>query len=176
MAGYRHCRRKNLVFGLLMPRRRPEPGTEYPERDFLPFSLPFSNGRVNRIASRPAGPRTGLPSRVTFGTSFFGRCEGGQPKLRASQALWATRSPVLRPTSVNDRSALTLIRRGEARSTSLLHHPGGVQKRWRAAHTAFTAIPISGLRLEGHVLTQPDGWTGLGGDGGAQRQTGGAEL
>jgi len=65
---------KDLVLGLLMPRRRQEPGTDFPERDFLPFSLLFSNVRVNRISSRPAGQRTGLPSWLPFGTSFFWRC------------------------------------------------------------------------------------------------------
>ena len=67
----RHGLNKDLVLGLLMPRRRQEPGTDFPERDFLPFSLLFSNVRVNRISSRPAGQRTGLPSWLPFGTSFF---------------------------------------------------------------------------------------------------------
>ena len=48
------------MFGLLMPRRRPEPGMDFPEQDLLPFSPLFSNGWVTGIGSRPDGPRTVL--------------------------------------------------------------------------------------------------------------------
>jgi len=53
----------------------------------------------------------------------------------------------------------------------------GVSKRGdgqRRPHSRPFSSP--GLRLQGHVPTKPDDWTGLGGDGGALRPTGGASV
>jgi len=61
----------NLVVDQLVPRKRPEPGTQYTEQDCLWFRLAFSNRGVNRIGSRPVDSRTRFQSSLPFQMSFF---------------------------------------------------------------------------------------------------------